>query len=188
MTNILNLETQDDGSLVEVYRDKRTGNIVIPPAKRSPTGCVPDPREQIFWDVYMKMWKEGTPNAREAARQAGYAPNTCLNVTNLHWFKEKKGKLGRSKMVEKAERNIARILNMGYTEIKKLEDGSDKEVIDKDVLKIVADMSKTIVTTLGKDLGYSAKTEFKVSTTPVPILKITARDVPELKETNEVVE
>lgn len=75
---------------------------------------------------------------------------------------------------------------MGYTEIRKLEDGTDKEVVDKDVLRVVADMSKTIVTTLGKDLGYSQKTEIKVSALPMPILELDAIEtVPQLEESNE---
>ncbi len=80
-----------------------------------------------------------------------------------------------------AERNISRILNMGYTRMKLIEAGKDEdgkpimqqsEEIDKDVLKIVADMSKTIVTTLGKDLGYSTKTEVKVESLPTPIMEL----------------
>lgn len=182
------LETQDDGTQIEVYRDKRTGNIVTPPRLRSPNGSVKDPREQVCWDLYIKSWKAGMPNAAEAARIAGYAPNTCLNITGQRWFKKRKDKLRRSKMMENAERNIARILNMGYTEIKKLEDGTDKEVVDKDILKVVADMSKTIVTTLGKDLGYSAKAELRVSAAPTPILKLNTIDItPQLSETNEPV-
>lgn len=47
---------------------------------------------------------------------------------------------------------------MKYSKMKII-DGEETEVIDKDVLRVVADMSKLLVTTLGKDVGYSSKTE-----------------------------
>lgn len=179
------LKANDDGTLeeTEVYRDKRTGNIVTPPSLRNKNQD--NTRREKCWNIYLKTVRDGNPSARAAAREAGFSENTALNIGNMAWFKEKKDKLRRSKMMNNAERNIARILNMGYTEIKKLEDGSDKEVVDKDVLKIVADMSKTIVTTLGKDMGYSSKTEVKVTALPEPILQLDAIDVTPLIEPNE---
>lgn len=179
------LKANDDGTLeeTEVYRDKRTGNIVTPPSLRNKNQD--NTRREKCWNIYLKTVRDGNPSARQAAREAGFSENTALNIGNMAWFKEKKDKLRRSKMMNNAERNIARILNMGYTEIKKLEDGSDKEVVDKDVLKIVADMSKTIVTTLGKDMGYSSKTEVKVTALPEPILQLDAIDITPLIEPNE---
>jgi hypothetical protein len=183
------LIANDDGTLSEsdVYRDKRTGNIVMNPkirAKNQDNG-----RREKCWNLYLKSVRDGNPNARGAAREAGFSENTAINIGNMAWFKERKDKLRRSKMMNNAERNIARILNMGYTEIRKLEDGTDKEVVDKDVLRVVADMSKTIVTTLGKDLGYSTKTEVKVEQLPTPILQLDAIDVipPQIEESNEPV-
>ncbi len=173
------LSANDDGEYEEVYRS-RAGNIVTPPSQRS-KGPFKDPRQDACWDLYVKSWKAGVPNARQAALQAGYSENTALNIGNLTWFKKKKDTLRRSKMMGNAERNISRILNMGYTRMKLIEAGKDEdgkpimqqsEEIDKDVLKIVADMSKTIVTTLGKDLGYSTKTEVKVESLPTPIMEL----------------
>lgn len=180
------LETQDDGTLVEVYRDKRTGNIVTHPKLRSPRGGTVDPRQQVCWDAYVKGWRAGIPNAQEAARIAGYAPNSCANITNQKWFRDKKDTLRRSKMMSNAERNISRILNLGLTRLKKLEDGSEEEVFDIDKARIVADMSKLIVTTLGKDSGYSSKTEVKVTALPSPILQLDVIDIETpLLESNE---
>jgi phage terminase small subunit len=166
------LESDEEGNLTEIYRDKRTGNIVTHPMLRSKGNAYYDPRRDVCWDLYVKSWKSGYPNARDAARKAGYSENTAINIGNLKWFKDKKDKLRRSKMMDNAERNIARILNMGYTKIKELEDGTKAEEVDKDVLRIVADMSKTIVTTLGKDMGYSTKSEVKHSVNPVPIMDV----------------
>jgi hypothetical protein len=48
--------------------------------------------------------------------------------------------------------------------------------------------AKLIVTTLGKDEGWSTKTELKVSTLPAPILELDAVDITPLIENNEVVD
>ena len=163
------LSANDEGTLEEVYRDKRTGNIVMNPKIRSLNKD--NNRRELCWNLYLKSVRDGNPSAVSAAKAAGFSPNTALNIGGMKWFKDKKDNLRRSKMMNNAEKNIARILNMGYTELKKLEDGSTQEVVDKDVLRIVADMSKTIVTTLGKEL-YSNKTEVKVTAVPLPILNV----------------
>lgn len=185
----VDLKSNEEGLLEEVYRDARTGNIVMNPHIRNKNQD--NGRREKCWNLYLKSVREGNPNAREACRQSGFAENTCLNIGNLAWFKEKKDKLRRSKMMNNAERNIARIINMGYTELKTLEDGTSREVVDKDVLRVVADMSKMIVTTLGKDLGYNSKTTVEVTQLPTPILELDSRDVidvkPQLEESNEPV-
>lgn len=165
------LEGNDEGTFTEVYRDKRSGNIVTHPKLRS-KGSLPDPRQQVCWDLYLKGWKAGRPSATQAARDAGYAENTAINICNLTWFKEKKDKLRRSNALGYAEKNIIKILRLGLTRIKKLENGDEEEVFDPDKARIVADMSKLIVTTLGKDMGYSSKTEVKHTVNPVPILDL----------------
>jgi hypothetical protein len=116
-------------------------------------------RQQLCWELYVKSFRNGTPNAREAAKRAGYSPNSAVNITNFKWFKERKDKLRRSMMMTKAEKNLSRMLNVDYSRMELLPDGTEKEVIDKDIMRVVADISKTIVTTLGKDKGYSTKTE-----------------------------
>ena len=169
------LTANDDGTLEEVYRDKRTGNIVMDPRIRSQNKD--NGRRELCWTLYLKSIREGNPSASAAALAAGFSKNTSTNIRGMRWFKDRADNLRRSKMMNNAEKNIARILNMGYTELKTLEDGSTKEVVDKDVLRVVADMSKAIVTTLGKDLGYSTKTEVKVSAMPVPIMSLDLGEV-----------
>lgn len=178
------LEGNDEGTYEEVYRSS-AGNIVTPPKLRS-KGPFKDERQQICWDLYLKSWREGNPNGRAAALAAGYSENTAINIGNLTWFKKKKDTLRRSKMMSNAERNISRILNLGLTKKKINDDGSEEEIFDPDRARIVADMSKLIVTTIGKDLGYSSKTEVKVTALPTPILELDAIDVvPLIKEAND---
>lgn len=178
------LKSNDEGLLEEIYISPKTGKVVMNPKIRNQNQD--NGRREACWNYYLKTVRDGNPNARQAARDAGFAENTAVNIGNMAWFKERKDKLRRSKMLNNAERNIARIINMGYTKMKQMEDGTHEEVVDKDVLKVVADMSKTIVTTLGKDLGYSAKTEIKVTEAPRPILELDAIDVitPQLEEPN----
>lgn len=144
------MESNDEGLLVPK---------TIDPKIRSKTGRQRDPRSELAWEFYVKSWREGKPNAKQAGLNAGYAYNTAVNLSNFKWFKDKKDKLRRSNMLTKAERNLSRMLNLDYSKIKLLADGTEEETIDRDVLRVVADVSKTIVTTLGKDMGYSTKTE-----------------------------
>jgi hypothetical protein len=180
------LKANDDGTFeeVQVYRSK-AGNIVTPPQLRNKNQS--NARRELCWNLYLKTVRDGNPSARQAARDAGFAENTAINIGNIKWFKDKKDKLRRSKMMSNAERNIARLMNIGITKLRNLEDGSTEEVFDVEKARIVADMSKLIVTTLGKDLGYSSKTEVKVTALPVPILELDSQDITPLIESNEPV-
>ena len=114
-------------------------------------GSTSDPREQIMWDFYVKELSNGIDNAYDAAIKAGYEATTAKNVTLTGWYKERKAKLKRKEMLSKAERNLDKVLDTSYK--------NDEGNIKSDVMKIVVDVSKTIVTTLGKDEGYSNRTE-----------------------------
>jgi len=147
--------TLDDGSIETVYIS-RAGNIVTPPAERR---NIDTNRQQLCWDLYIKSLRDGNPSATQAARDAGFAPNSALNVTNQHWFRERKKKLKRASIGGKAERNLSRGLDVQWSKMKLLEDGNKEEVIDKDLFRTVMDVSKYISSTLLKDEGYSTKTE-----------------------------
>lgn len=155
------LTTDDEGLLVP---------RVIKPVLRAPKGTNGDRKKQdLTWEYYIKSWRAGEPSAYKAAIAAGYAHNTAINITANKWFKEKRDKLKRSRMLTKAEANLSRIMNLDYSRMKLVDSGakdeegnpimSKEESVDRDVLKVVADVSKMIVTNLGKDVGYSTKTE-----------------------------
>ncbi len=149
------LVTLDDGSQEEVYIS-RAGNIVTPPALRR---NIDTNRQQLCWDLYIKSIRDGNPSAQQAARDAGFAPNSVLNITNQKWFKDRKKRLGKSIMVQKAERNLKRGLDVQWSKMKMLDSGEMEEVIDKDIFRTVIDVSKYITSNLAKDEGYSTKTE-----------------------------
>lgn len=88
------MESNDEGLLVPK---------TIDPKIRSKTGRQRDPRSELAWEFYVKSWREGKPNAKQAGLNAGYAYNTAVNLSNFKWFKDKKDKLRRSNMLTKAE-------------------------------------------------------------------------------------
>jgi hypothetical protein len=130
-----------------------------PYAKENPAGAnqwIKDPRQDIMWEKYLKGWMKGTPNARKAALEAGYSETTAMNITNFIWFKDKFEKLRRKEFLSKGERNLERFLDLDYSKLDEIT--GERTGIDIDKAKIVADMTKLVVTTLGKDEGYSSKT------------------------------
>lgn len=113
----------------------------------------PDPRQDVCWENYLRGWLVGRPNAKQAALDAGYSDTTSSNVTNLPWFRERHARLKRKDFLSKSERNIEKILDIDFTKLDEL----GQETIDIDRLKTVADMTKFVASTLGKDEGYSSK-------------------------------
>ena len=116
---------------------------------------IKDPRQDICWEIYLEMWMRGVPNGKKAALEAGYSETSSQNITNQPWFRERVAGLTRKEFLTKAERNFGKMLDLNYEKVDEL----GKTKIDVDVLRVVADISKTVATTLGKDVGYSTKSE-----------------------------
>lgn len=114
-------------------------------------GTTSDPREQIMWDIYVAKMAKGIENAYESAVEAGYEEATARQITVRSWFIERKNKLRRKEMLSKAERNLDSTLDLLTV--------NDQGHEDPQLLKIKVDVSKTIVSTLGKDDGYSTRSE-----------------------------
>ena len=114
-------------------------------------GTTSDPREQVMWDIYVAKIAKGIENAYESAIEAGYEEATSRQITVRSWFIERKSKLKRKEMLSKAERNLDKTLDLITLNKEGLE--------DPQLLKIKVDVSKTIVSTLGKDEGYSTRSE-----------------------------
>lgn len=114
-------------------------------------GVTSDPREQICWDYYIESIVKGQENAYESAIKAGYGKRHAKNITLQGWFKERKEGLRRKDMLSKAEKKLDKTLDY------EVEDEGGK--IKTDLLRIQVDVAKTVVTTLGKDEGYSTRSE-----------------------------
>ena len=122
-----------------------------------------DPRQKLCWELYISPKSETFGNAYQSAMKAGYEEGTAAGITVTNWFLEK---ARRFNMVNKAERNLDKALDTNYIDI-----GTGE--IRSDVMRIVMDVSKTVVTTLGKDEGYSSRQEVTQKDGkdfPVPLL------------------
>lgn len=120
-------------------------------AETNPNGAnqyLLDPRQKLCWSNYINPSSETFGNATQSAIKAGYTPDYADQITTVDWFK---GKVRRLNMVSKAERNLDNTLDLVTINKEGYE--------DPQLLKIKVDVSKTIVQTLGKDEGYSTKTE-----------------------------
>ena len=111
-------------------------------------GTISDPREQDCWDNFVKNNLE---NAYQSALSAGYSDDSARNITTRDWFKERLGRLKRKDMLSKAERNLDKVLDF------KMKDEEGKVITP--IASLVVGVSTTIVKTLGKDDGYSERSE-----------------------------
>lgn len=131
-----------------------------------------DPREQICWDFYVESITKGQANAYESAIKAGYEESSAKTITVRRWFIERNEELERKEMLSLAEKVLMKTLKYKTEEID--EEGNEK--VKSDVLRIQVDASKHLTSTLGKDKGYSTRTE------------LTAKDGENLIPRNEVEE
>ena len=111
--------------------------------KTNPNGAnqyVMDPRQKECWSLYIDPKSKTFGNATQSAIKAGYTKGTANMITTEDWFK---GKLRRLNLLDKAERNLDKIMDLPL----------------EDKANIVLDASKFIAKTLGKDEGYSDRSE-----------------------------
>lgn len=110
-----------------------------------------DPREQLCWDNYIKSITENRENAYKAAIDAGYSESSAKNITMRDWFKERLGKLKRKDMLSDAEKLLHKTLKYEHID----ENGK----VNVQLLSVQTKVADTIVKTLGKDDGYSTRSE-----------------------------
>jgi len=118
-------------------------------------GTTSDPREQICWDYYVDSITRGQVNAYESAIKAGYEEATAKQITVRRWFIERLENLERLELLSLAEKTLMKTLKYKTMEI----DENGNEKIKTDLLRIQNDASKHITSTLGKEKGYSNRTE-----------------------------
>lgn len=119
----------------------------------------PDPRQELTWRYYINSLARGVPNAKKAALMAGYSEKFSGNVVNCKWFKDKKRKLRQKNAITRAEKNLFKIMDIKWSNMKILENGDEIEEVDIDKVKVVKDVSTFVLETLGKDEGYTKKIE-----------------------------
>lgn len=113
------------------------------------------PKQVLFLSNYNNPKSETFGNALQSALSAGYAREYAESIMskNLDWMAENVGR--RKRILEKAEKNLETLL-----------DSEDE--------KVQADMTKFVAKTLGKNDGYSDRTEITGKDgkeLPTPILQ-----------------
>jgi len=107
-----------------------------------------DPRQKECWEYYTNPKGVTFGNATRSAMKAGYTDGTADTITTTEWFI---GRLWRLNATFTGERKIKQLMELD------LNNGGDK--VDVGVARIQADLAKLLVTTQGKDLGYSTRQE-----------------------------
>jgi hypothetical protein len=114
-----------------------------PPNPNGANNSQSDPREQVFWDLYIENNLE---NAYKCAIEVGYEESNAKNITMREWFKERLRKLKKKDMVSKAEKVLNKTLEYS-TE-------NDKGEVKVDLLRVQVDVAKHVTEKLGKEEGY----------------------------------
>lgn len=107
-----------------------------------------DIRQKTCWDYYIDVKSETYGNAYRSALKAGYTDETSKQITVAEWFKMK---LRRINLLSKAEKVLNKTLDMDTM--------GDNGKEDAALLRVQNDSAKFIAKTLGKDEGYSERTE-----------------------------
>lgn len=120
---------------------------------------VMDPRQKLCWELYVNPKSETFGNATQSAIKAGYEASYADVITTRPWFE---GKVRRLGMLEKAEKVLDEMLEMPV-EVQEVEGyGDEKELVvntSPALVKIKQDTAKFIAERVGKNEGYSARTE-----------------------------
>jgi hypothetical protein len=107
-----------------------------------------DPRQKMFWDLYANPKSEWFGNAYQSALQCGYSIYYARSITGRPFFQERKRRLN---FLSKAEKVLDKTLDMDTKDQKGREQA--------DLLRVQTDVAKHITKTLGKDEGYSERSE-----------------------------
>lgn len=110
------------------------------------------------WTYYVRSVIDGKPNIKESAMKAGYTEYSADKVCTQKWFKDRKKKLDRVGLLSDAENNLKKLLNTPFI-VTKIKNGEKYQEVDPELARLVLDVSKTIVKSLGKDEGYSERSE-----------------------------
>lgn len=114
--------------------------------------------QQKCWDFYVQSVIAGAPHIKESALKAGYSESSADRVSVQKWFKDRKKRLDRIGLLSDAEKNLHKLLNTPWI-VTRQRNGEQVQEVDAELARLVLDVSKTIVKSLGKDEGYSERSE-----------------------------
>jgi hypothetical protein len=114
-----------------------------------------DPRQKLCWDFYTDPKSETFSSGLASALKAGYERGTAEQITVADWFIEK---LRTLNMLDKAERNLDKIMDMETEQMVETKDGGLLSKQDAALVGQVAKVSMFIAERVGK-ATYSTRTE-----------------------------
>jgi hypothetical protein len=107
-----------------------------------------DIRKQDFWKAYLDRKSPTYSNAFKSAVSVGYGEGYATTITGALWFK---AKMRRKSLLNKAEHVLDKTLDMVVID--------EKGKVDAALARVQNDSAKFIAKTLGKDDGYTERTE-----------------------------
>ena len=119
--------------------------------KSNPNGSnqyVLDPRQKMCWEFYTTPKSETFGNATQSAIKAGYTDGTADTITLTEWFC---GRLWKLNAVLKGENKLRELMELPIVDV--------EGKVDVGIARIQADLAKYVTSTLGKDEGYSSRSE-----------------------------
>jgi hypothetical protein len=108
-----------------------------------------DPRQKLCWDLYVNPKSKTFGNALQSALKAGYERTSAEHITLQDWFLEKTRRLN---MLSKAEKVLDEALELPRQVNK-------EGMIDSGLERVKTDVAKFLAERLGKNEGYTTKTE-----------------------------
>lgn len=131
----------------EIKNKKRTRTMRIM-KENGEEELILDIRQKIMWDNYVNPQSSTFANAHRSAVKAGFAATYARTITSRRFFVNR---LRRLSMLPKAEKALDETLDMETV------DHNGKQ--QADLLRIKTDVAKHVTKTLGKDEGWSERTE-----------------------------
>lgn len=122
-----------------------------------------DPRQKMCWDSFINPKSKTFGNAYRSAILASYSHRTAVGITSQDWFREKTRRL---QLFGKAEKVLEEMIDMPVKTMTTENVGTREEPVYEEVVvtepalvKIKQDTAKFIAERLGKDEGYSSRSE-----------------------------
>lgn len=114
-----------------------------------------DPRQKLCWESYINPRSETFGNATQSALKAGYEENYARTITVTEWFVVK---VRRLNLLGKAEKVLEEMIDMNTLTVVEV---NGEQIIKNDpaLSKIKQDTAKFIAERVGKDEGYSTRSE-----------------------------
>lgn len=161
MENLLDIEIKS------VTRRAKPLNLPSVPVVEEPDPEEPrllNAKQKLAWDSYVNPKSKTFGNGLQSALHAGYQENYASTITTRPWWVEK---VRRLRLLSKAERVLDEMLEMPVEVlsegVKITKDGKIERVpfveTSPALVKIKQDTGKFVAERLGKDQGYSTRTE-----------------------------